>query len=95
MRSDHCAEVDGLCESAKTNGASLVHGSRQIFHNTMQREFKALYSVLRDVSQSSKIIYATQNNQGRIQGSHWASPQYTILIVHGRHKKSSVVELQS
>ena len=50
MRPDNC--MYGIhCESADQNGASIIHGNREVFHNEKQPAFKALYQGFRDVSE--------------------------------------------
>ncbi len=36
------------CEAALERGISVVHGSRQIFHNEKQPEFKAVYEAFEE-----------------------------------------------
>ena len=42
LRPDHC--MYGMtCDSAEENGASIIHGNREVFHNEKQPVFKAVY----------------------------------------------------
>ena len=48
-RPDHC--MYGMhCQSSNSNGASIIHGNREVFHNEKQPAFKAVYQGFRDVS---------------------------------------------
>ena len=48
VRPDHC--MYGLnCDSAGTNGASVLHGNREVFHNEKQLAFKAVYGAFLQV----------------------------------------------
>ena len=42
LRPEHCSY--GLtCDSADTNGASIIHGSRRVYHTDEEPAFKAVY----------------------------------------------------
>ena len=48
FRPDHC-KYGLTCESAKQNGISVVHGSRQSFHNEKEVAFKAIFNAFKQV----------------------------------------------
>ena len=49
LRPDHC--MYGLtCDSANMNGASILHGNREVFHNEKQPAFKAVYEAFVQVA---------------------------------------------
>jgi UDP-xylose:glucoside alpha-1,3-xylosyltransferase len=51
-RMDHCM-YGSTCKAVDEHGASILHGSRQSFHNDEQPAFKAVYEAIRDVSVAS------------------------------------------
>ncbi len=56
FRPDHC--MNGIhCESANQNGASIIHGNREVFQNNKQPAFKAVYQGFRDVSSEKSGYY--------------------------------------
>ena len=82
-RPDHC--MYGMhCQSSNTNGASIIHGNREVFHNEKQPAFKALYQGFRDVSKIFNVllcqlnIYFCQLNDP-IEARHF--PRILILSV--------------
>ncbi len=48
-RADHCM-YGSTCKLAEHHGASILHGSRESFHNDKQPAFKAVYDAIKDVS---------------------------------------------
>ena len=47
-RADFCM-YGSVCKAAETDGAMVLHGNRQYFHNDKQPAMKAVYQALRDV----------------------------------------------
>ena len=59
-RPDHC--MYGMhCQSSNTNGASIIHGNREVFHNEKQPAFKTLYQGFRDVSKIFSFLICEFN----------------------------------
>ncbi|ETE65900.1 Glucoside xylosyltransferase 2, partial [Ophiophagus hannah] len=51
-RPDHCM-YGSNCKGAEEEGISILHGNRGVYHDDKQPTFKALYEVIRDVSDFS------------------------------------------